>query len=182
MKKILLAGILLLSAIGASAQLHVDLRVGTSAAALGDRHLKMGLRGGVDVSYLFLDRVGFRTGLHYIGRGTSLTSDVFDSASATSARLSYLDLPVEAVGSFPLSPRTRLEVHGGCYVARLIDSSLPDAIGQSPRGWDAGVTVGIDFAIGRFILGPEIQYGLVQVLPGGNSRNIAYSLSLGYRF
>lgn len=55
MKKIIIAVILLFIAFSASAQLHADLRVGTTASSFGDRHLKMGIRAGAGVEYLFSD-------------------------------------------------------------------------------------------------------------------------------
>lgn len=53
MKKIIIAVILLFIAFSASAQLHADLRVGATASSFGDRHLKMGIRAGAGVEYLF---------------------------------------------------------------------------------------------------------------------------------
>lgn len=53
MKKIVSTFLLLFAVCGASAQLHVDLRVGASASMLSEQHLKLGLRGGVNIGYLF---------------------------------------------------------------------------------------------------------------------------------
>lgn len=63
MKKIIIAVILLFIAFSASAQLHADLRVGTTASSFGDRHLKMGIRAGAGVEYLFSEHWGLRSGL-----------------------------------------------------------------------------------------------------------------------
>lgn len=66
MKKIVSTFLLLFAVCGASAQLHVDLRVGASASMLSEQHLKLGLRGGVNIGYLFDEHFGLRTGLCYV--------------------------------------------------------------------------------------------------------------------
>ena len=53
MKKIVSTFLLLFAVCGASAQLHVDLRVGASASMLSEQHLKLGLRGGVNIVNFF---------------------------------------------------------------------------------------------------------------------------------
>ncbi len=180
MKKILLTATLLLAAFGASAQLHVDLRAGAAVASFGDRHLKLGLRTGIGVEYLFGDRFGIRTGLFYTNKGASTTSDVIDYSHAI--RLSYLDIPVEAVGSFRLAGRTRLEVHAGPYAACRVRSVLPEGTQYDAKRCELGIGAGIDFVIGRFIVGPEVQYGLTRLAKTGSDHATTYALTLGYRF
>ena len=107
MKKIVSTFLLLFAVCGASAQLHVDLRVGASASMLSEQHLKLGLRGGVNIGYLFDEHFGLRTGLCYVMKGATTSSDVFDYASDRATRLSYIDLPVEATVGFRLSPTSR---------------------------------------------------------------------------
>ncbi len=179
MKKILLTAALLLASFGVSAQLHVDLRAGASAASFGDRHLKLGLRTGIGVEYLF-GRFGIRTGLFYTNKGASTTSNVFDYDR--SIRLSYLDIPVEAVGSFPLAGRTRIEVHAGPYAACRVRSVLPEGMHYDAKHCEFGAGAGVDFAIGRFIVGPEVQYGLTRLAKRGDDHATTYALTLGYRF
>lgn len=180
MKKIFLTSALLLAALGAHAQLHVDLRVGTAAASFGDQHLKLGLRTGVGIEYLFGERFGVRTGLYYTNKGTSTTNNVIDYAR--SIRLSYLDLPVEAVGSFRVAGRTRIEVHAGPYVACRVRSVVPGGMHYDARRCELGVGAGFDFVVGRFIVGPEVQYGLTRLAKTDSDHATAYALTLGYRF
>ena len=87
MKKIVSTFLLLFAVCGASAQLHVDLRVGASASMLSEQHLKLGLRGGVNIGYLFDEHFGLRTGLCYVMKGATTSSDVFDYASDRATRL-----------------------------------------------------------------------------------------------
>ena len=172
MKKIIIAVILLFIAFSASAQLHADLRVGATASSFGDRHLKMGIRAGAGVEYLFSEHWGLRSGLFFSMKGATTSNNVFNYDSDKATRLSYLDLPVEALVAFRLSARTRLAFH----------SSLPDGTGFDVRRWDAGVGFGADFIVGHFVIGPEVQYGLTRLTKPGSDHNTTYALTLGYRF
>lgn len=125
MKKIIIAVILLFIAFSASAQLHADLRVGATASSFGDRHIKMGIRAGAGVEYLFSEHWGLRSGLFFSMKGATTSNNVFNYDSDKATRLSYLDLPVEALVSFRLSARMRLALHGGFYVACLLALLCP---------------------------------------------------------
>ena len=182
MKKIFISGILLFTALSASAQFHADLRVGATASSFGGQHLKMGIRAGAGVEYLFTERWGLRSGLFFSMKGATTSNNVFNYDSDKTTRLSYLDLPVEALVSFRLSQRSRLALHGGPYVACLLHSSLPDGAGFDIRRWDAGVGLGADFIVGHFVVGPEVQYGVTQLTKPGSDHNTTYFLTLGYRF
>lgn len=182
MKKILILGALLCSALSVSAQFHADLRVGATASSFGDQHLKMGVRAGAGIGYLFSERWGLRSGLFYSMKGATTSDNVFNYDSDKATRLSYLDLPVDVLVAFRISRRTRLELHGGLYVACLLHSELPDGSDVSIRRWDTGVGFGADFAIGHFVIGPEVQYGLTRLTKSGNNHNSTYALTLGYRF
>lgn len=54
LKNLLLIAIMLFTAVGASAQFHASVRAGATATTLGEQKLKMGIRAGVGVEYLFL--------------------------------------------------------------------------------------------------------------------------------
>ena len=134
MKKIVSTFLLLFAVCGASAQLHVDLRVGASASMLSEQHLKLGLRGGVNIGYLFDEHFGLRTGLCYVMKGATTSSDVFDYASDRATRLSYIDLPVEATVGFRLSPTSRFDLHAGPYLSRLLRAKVPRTAPQLGHG------------------------------------------------
>ena len=120
MKKLLITAGLLFATLGASAQFHADLRAGATASAIGDQHLKMGIRAGAGVEYLFTERWGLRSGLFFSMKGATTSNNVFNYDADKATRLSCLDLPVEALVSFRLSQRSRLALHGGPYVSCLL--------------------------------------------------------------
>ena len=131
MKKLLITAGLLFAALSASAQFHADLRAGATASAIGDQHLKMGIRAGAGVEYLFTERWGLRSGLFFSMKGATTSNNVFNYDADKATRLSCLDLPVEALVSFRLSQRSRLALHGGPYVSCLLHASVPDDAGRS---------------------------------------------------
>lgn len=183
MKKTVIIPLLMLLTVGASAQKpNVDLRAGATAATFGDQHLSMGLRCGVSVGCMFGKGIGLRTGLFYTEKGATASNDVFERQSSQTTRLMWLDLPAEVAGAVRLSERSKLELHGGFYVARLLKSKISTAETYRANGWDAGLGAGFDFVIGHFIVGPEVQYGLTEIVSPGSNRNITYALTFGYRF
>lgn len=182
MKKLLITAGLLFATLGASAQFHADLRAGATASAIGDQHLKMGIRAGAGVEYLFTERWGLRSGLFFSMKGATTSNKVFNYDADKATRLSCLDLPVEALVSFRLSQRSRLALHGGPYVSCLLHASVPDDAGFDVRRWEIGAGFGADFIIGHFVIGPEIQYGLTRLTKPGSGHNTTYTVTLGYRF
>lgn len=183
MKKTVITSLLMLLAVGATArQLNIDLRAGASAATFAEQHLSMGLRCGASVGCMFGKGIGLRTGLFYTEKGATASNNVFERRSSQTTRLMWLDLPAEVAGAVRLSERSKLELHGGFYVARLLKSKISTAETYRANGWDAGLGVGFDFVIGHFIVGPEVQYGLTEIVTPGPNHNITYALTLGYRF
>lgn len=182
LKNLLLIAVMLFTAVGASAQFHASVRAGATATTLGEQKIKMGLRAGVGAEYLFSDRWGVRSGLFYTMKGATTSKDVFCYDPLKTTKLSYLDIPFEAQVSFGLSQKSRLAVHAGPYLACLLHSSVPENAGHKIRRMEAGVGLGVDFTVGHFIVGPEIQYGLTRVNKSGSDHNICYAITLGYRF
>ncbi len=96
-------------------------------------------------------------------------------------QLSCLD-PHRAVGSFRAAGRTRIEVHAGPYVACRVRSVQPEGNHYDAMRRELGAGAGFDFVAGRFIVGPEAQYGLPRLAKPGSDHAMTYALTLGYRF
>lgn len=182
MKKTIITSLFLLFAIGATAQLRIDLRAGATASTFGDQHLSMGLRCGAAVGYFFDNGIGLRTGLFYTEKGATVSNNVFERRRSRTTRLLWTDLPVEIAGAVRLSKCSRLELHGGFYAARLLLKKIPATATYRANGWDAGCGAGVDFVVGHFVVGPEVQYGLSKIVTPGSNHNVTYALTLGYRF
>ena len=96
-------------------------------------------------------------------------------------QLSCLD-PHRAVGSFRAAGRTRIEVHSGPKVAGRVRSVQPQGNHYDAKRREQGAGAGFDFVAGRFIVGPEAQYGLPRLAKPGSDHTMTYALTLGYRF
>ena len=182
MKRLFILGTLLLVAFCASAQLHPTIRVGATASNISEQHIKMGIRAGVGIDYLFTERWGIRSGLFYSMKGATTSNNVFNYDKDKTTKLSYLDLPVEALVMFRLSQNSRLAMHGGAYFACLLHSAVPTGAAYDIRKGEIGASFGIDFTTNHFIFGPEVQYGLNKATKPGTGHNITYALTFGYRF
>lgn len=182
MKKLLIIGMLLLAALASSAQLRPSIRVGATASNISEQHIKMGIRAGVGIDCLFTERWGIRSGLFYSMKGATTSNNVFNYDKDKATKLSYLDLPVEALVMFRLSQNSRLAVHGGAYLACLLHSAVPAESAYDIRKGEIGASFGIDFTTKHFIFGPEVQYGLNKATKPGDSHNITYALTFGCRF
>ncbi len=96
-------------------------------------------------------------------KGATTSNNVFNYDSDKATRLSYLDLPVEALVAFRLSARTRLGVARGILCRLSAPLFSAHGTGFDVRRWDAGVGFGADFIVGHFVIGPEVQYGLTRL-------------------
>ena len=114
-------------------------------------------------------------------KGGTVSKDVICYDPRKTTKLSCLDIPFEAHYSLGLSQKCRLAVHAGPYLACMIHSSVPEGAGYEALRMEVGVGFGLDFTVGHFIAGPEVQYGLTNATSTGG-HNICYALTLGYRF
>ena len=78
--------------------------------------------------------------------------------------------------------RHRASISTGPYLSRLLRAKVPRTAPYTIRNWDTGICIGFDFIVGHFVIGPEVQYGLLRVTSSGNEHNIGYSFTVGYRF
>ena len=182
LQKLFIIATMVAPAFAASAQLHTSVRVGAAATSFGNQEIKLGVRAGANVEYLFSERWGVRTGLFYTMKGATTSKDVICYAPSKTTKLSYLDIPLEAQLAFGLSQSTRLAIHGGPYLGYMVHSSVPRNADYTVRRMEVGVGVGIDLTVGHFIVTPEVQYGLTEVTNPGSAHNISYAITLGYRF
>lgn len=182
LQKLFFIAAMLLSAFAASAQFHTSIRVGATATTFGKQEIKLGMRAGVGVEYLFSNLWGVRSGLFYTMKGATTSKDVLCYDPQKTTKISCLDIPFEAQISLALSQKTRLAIHAGPYLAYVIHSSVPQNAGYRLNRMEAGVGFGVDLGIGHFVVTPEVQYGLTKVTSPATNHNICYALTLGYRF
>ena len=183
MKKTVILGILLLSALAANAQLRWDIRAGVNVSQFseGGAGLKLGIKAGVSAEYGFSQLFALRPGLYFSMNGSSEDRN-FASGFPAGCNLSYIELPVLASFRFPVTSGFALALNAGPYMACRINKE--PKLMPSASTFDTGIEAGLDFVFGHFSFGPSAQYGLTNAVKTDamSLHNICYTLTLGYKF
>lgn len=164
--------------------------IGTIAVAQ-DNALRVGIKGGLNVSNLYVDdvddenpRYGFHVGVYtqlfesdvfaiqpevlFSTKGTRTSYDVLGAEGDAKFNLSYLDIPVLAV--FKLGDAA--EIHVGPYFGYLISASsevdgdfddYEELDRDNYKAWDYGLSAGVGFNVGAVQLGARYNYGLQKI-------------------
>lgn len=106
----------------------------------------------------------------------------------------YLQVPISAAYKFNLSDNTKLTLKAGPYLAYGIDGTTADKYildahfhydifsDDFCRRFDAGVLVGAQVELSRFVLGAEYSRGLTKQNSDFSAYNQAWGVVLGYKF
>lgn len=156
-----------------------------------DNGLRVGIKGGLNVTNLYVDdvddenpRYGFHLGVYtqlfqsdvfaiqpeilYSTKGTRIEdhSDLYDAT--LDFNLNYIDIPVLAV--FKLGDAA--EIHVGPYFGYLLNANVDvdgDVDGSDDidrdnfKSWDYGLSAGVGFNVGPVQLGARYNYGLQKI-------------------
>lgn len=156
--------------------------------AVAQSNARVGIKGGLNVSNLYIDdvddenpRFGFHAGVY----GQILSSDVFaiqpeilfstkgtrteynelGASGDAKFNLNYLDIPVLAV--FKLGEAA--EIHVGPYFSYLLSANVDvdgdidgyeDIDRDNFNAWDYGLAAGVGFNLGNAQIGARYNYGL----------------------
>ena len=167
------------------------LSLGITSNLMAQSEPKMGVKGGLNVSNLYIDdvndenaRFGFNVGLY----GQLFSSDVFalqpellfstkgsrdefDGLADETVKfnLSYLDLPVLAVIKLGESA----EIHAGAYASYLLNANISyegdlgnggeDIDRNNFKSYDYGLVGGFGLNFGNLQVGARYNYGLVKI-------------------
>lgn len=163
----------------------------TRVALAQDNGLRVGIKGGLNVTNLYVDEVddenpryGFHVGVYtqlfesdvfaiqpevlFSTKGTRTTYDELGFEGDAKFNLNYLDIPVLAV--FKLGDAA--EIHVGPYFGYLLSANM-DVDGDFDdfeeldrdnfKSWDYGLSAGIGFNVGSVQLGARYNYGLQKI-------------------
>lgn len=169
----------------------IALSLGITYNLMAQSEPKMGVKGGLNVSNLYIDdvndenaRFGFNVGLY----GQLLSSDVFalqpellfstkgsrdefDGLADETVKfnLNYLDLPVLAV--FKLGESA--EIHAGAYASYLLNANISyegdlgnggeDIDRDNFKSYDYGLVGGFGLNFGNLQVGARYNYGFVKL-------------------
>lgn len=162
-----------------------------------DNSLRVGIKGGLNVSNLYIEdvddenaRYGFHLGLYtqlfesdafaiqpellYSTKGNRTTYDVLGFQGDVKFNLNYLDIPVLAV--FKLGDAA--EIHLGPYFGYLISASsdidgdvddFEELDRDDYKAWDYGLSGGVGFNAGPVQIGARYNYGLQKIADSDNA-------------
>lgn len=157
-----------------------------------DNSLRVGIKGGLNVTNLWTDEVndenpryGFHVGVYtqlfesdifaiqpevlFSTKGAKYEDDSNDFDGTLDFNLNYIDIPVLAV--FKLGDAA--EIHVGPYFGYLlsakanidgdIDFEEDDIDRDNFKSWDYGIAAGIGFNVGSVQIGARYNYGLQEI-------------------
>lgn len=164
--------------------------------AVAQSNARVGIKGGLNVSNLYVDEVddenpryGFNVGVYaqllssevfaiqpeilFSTKGSKLDGGYFENSKLN---LNYIELPVLAV--FKLGDAA--EIHAGPYFGYLLSANVDiesDIITGSEEldrdsftAWDYGLAAGIGFNVGAAQIGARYTYGLKEIAESGFPR------------
>lgn len=167
---------------------------------LQNEYSRMGIKGGLNISSMFVDRatsenprVSWHAGLfaqvlatehfalqpelNYSTQGTRIDHTFEGRGAETDLNLNYVNLPVLAV--FKLGKVA--EIHAGAYGAYLARADI-DTNGsregfnsndrENFRDWDVGAVAGIGFNIKALQIGARYSYGFIEVAKSNGASDL----------
>ena len=186
MKKILLTLALALVSIAGFSQVSFDVRAGmsmTNYTKADGADMKVGYTVGVGLDYAFTDMWSFQSGLMFSGKGAKVGEVKF--------KPNYLDIPLMAALKLPIADDVKFVINAGPYVGIGIGGKYKtgevgidffgDKDGQAKRA-DVGLQYGVGAEFGNILLNLNGQCGFISPWENGDSKNLGFYLTLGYRF
>lgn len=176
---------------------------------------KVGFKGGVGADIRMSDILYLQPTLYFAMKGAHYDTYTSSSALGSvdidmDVNSSYLELPILVTAKLYLGGNTNFFVGVGPYIAYGIggrtrvsgsasvnipwlnvnagNSDSWDTFGSDSnmRRFDAGIGAAAGFEFGKFIVGLDTMFGLVDVINmenfDNNSKNVTFSVGIGYKF
>ena len=188
MKKLLFTLLLSCYTMAGFSQTRFDAKVGILMAnvnANNTTEMKNGYAIGVGMDNPINKKWAFQTGLMFTGKGYKIQK--------IKAKAHYLEIPLLAAYKTHISNKVNFVVNAGHYFAfgiggktetedkgLLISTDYFDD--DKARHLDIGIQYGLGAEFGNILLNLTGQYGFIPPFGNSNSKNLAYTLTLGYRF
>lgn len=188
MKKILLTLVLALVAVAGFSQASFNVRVGMSMnnyAKADGADMRVSYIAGLGLDYAITDMWSFQSGLMFAGKGAKAGENV-------KFKPNYLDIPLMAALKLPIVDDVKFVINAGPYLSvglagknKAGDNST-DFFGDADKGlakrFDSGLQYGVGAEFGNILLNLNGQYGFVSPWKNGDSKNLNFYLTLGYKF
>jgi hypothetical protein len=202
MKKFLLTAVLGMFALAGFSQVKWDAKVGMSMTNLTgdmDGDMKIGYNVGVGMDYAFSEDWSLQSGLNFTGKGAK--------DEGVKVKMNYVELPILAAYKFALGENMKFVVNAGPYLAVGLGGkmSVDGADGEEGgdiklfskedgaeealmKRFDLGIQYGIGLEVGEhYLVNLTGQNGFINPLNDkvwgeASTKNMAFSISVGYRF
>lgn len=147
---------------------------------------KIGFKVGGGFEYAFSDVWALQPSLFLSTKGAK--------EGDYSVNAMYLELPVMAAARFQVADNTNIVVNAGPYFAYGVGGKMKQDLGSGVdaridafgsdrlKRFDAGLGVGAAAEFGHIIVGLDGQLGLIDVYKYASSKNINFSITVGYKF
>lgn len=188
MKKLLFTLLMGCFALAGFSQARFDAKVGmsmTNVTANDATDMKVGYALGVGLDYPISNSWAFQSGLMFTGKGYKV-GDI-------KAKAHYLEIPLLAAYKAPIADDVNFVANAGPYLAFGIGgkskfeeegiSVSTDYFGDGgAKRFDLGIQYGVGAEFGNILLNLTGQYGFISPFDSSDSKNLAFFLTLGYRF
>lgn len=184
MKKSLLFVLFALVSMVSYSQISWNVKAGMNMSNItgdADTDLRIGFNAGVGMEYQFTDTWSIQPSLMFSQKGFKL-GDV-------KCNPLYLEVPVLAAARFAVTDNQNVVVKAGPYLAVGIAGKIKRAGSKSDyfgdnaaKRFDFGLGFGVAYEIGQIFFGLDGGIGFIDALDGGSSKNMNFSLGVGYKF
>lgn len=202
MKKFLLTAVLGMFALAGFSQVKWDAKVGMSMTNLTgdmDGDMKIGYNVGVGMDYAFSEDWSLQSGLNFTGKGAK--------DEGVKVKMNYVELPILAAYKFALGENMKFVVNAGPYLAVGLGGKMTVDGADGEEGgdiklfskedgaeealmkrFDLGIQYGIGLEVGEhYLVNLTGQNGFINPLNDkvwgeASTKNMAFSISVGYRF
>lgn len=192
MKKILSLATMLMLTVAASAQITWNVKGGIGfSACYGEEGLKSHMVGkaGVGIEYPLSTNFSLMPSVEVAIKGCEFDKDIYGTFNnkEESLDITYLQIPILGAYRFNLNDSWNITAKAGPYFAYGVEGKLKEQDkdiykdGDSKR-LDVGADLGVDFEYHRFVFGAEYEIGFVNMSSGGDVKNMAFYLTVGYKF
>lgn len=202
MKKTLLTLFLGLLAVVGYSQARFDIHGGMSMANItnSEADLKVGYTLGVGMDYSFNEMWSFQSGLNFTSKGCKISESGVD----VKVNPVYLDIPLLAAVKMNITEGNRFLINLGPYIGFGLGGKMTIEQGGAEIGTKLfkkvegnkeammnRCAVGLQYGIGfeldeHYLINLTGQYGFTNMIKesfaGENNKNLAFLLTVGYRF
>ncbi len=202
MKKALLTLLLGLLAVTGYSQARFDIHGGMSMANItnSEADMKVGYTVGLGMDYAINDMWSFQSGLNFTSKGCKESEEGVD----VKMNPVYLDIPLLAAVKMNITEGNRFVINFGPYVGfglggkmtvetngAEVGTKLFKKVGNSDEAMMNRCAVGLQYGIGfelddHYLINLTGQYGFTNMIKDSfvneNNKNLAFLLTVGYRF